>query len=433
MNKFLRYALIILSAFLVSAIILSIPWRFRHDSPIMLYIAFLMDHFGYVPYHNIFDMNMPGTYLAYFLIGKLFGYTDIGVRSADLLVLVALVSMNWFWMRKISPKVAWIGSVLWGLLYLGLGPSMSMQREYLILLPVLSGCLLFSRLWEKPFLRNLAMSFCFGIASTMKPHAAIGVLAFIFLDFINIWQKENHLRGKVSRFLKNTALPVAIGFSLPLAIVMLYLVEKGVAQDFLSMAENYWPLYSHLSGDVGKLSGFYRIIYILQNWRLLGDFAVWLAPASIGSYIALQQPELKTRQREQIIILMGLAICYGVYPIFSGQFWSYHWMLFLFFILQVASLCLIEQPERAGTGYQFYPMVVLFLVIFLTLPLNIFIPGEYVPPPKDGRVDEIVAFLQPKLRAGDTVQPLDWTGGAIHAMLILRAKIATPYQYLRQL
>jgi hypothetical protein len=50
-------------------------------------------------------------------------------------------------------------------------------------------------------------------------------------------------------------------------------------------------------------------------------------------------------------------------------------------------------------------------------------------PPVAGRVDEIASFLQPRLQPGDTVQPLDWTGGALHAMLLARAVTATPYIY----
>ncbi len=52
-----------------------------------------------------------------------------------------------------------------------------------------------------------------------------------------------------------------------------------------------------------------------------------------------------------------------------------------------------------------------------------------MPPPKDGRVDEIAAFLQSNFKPGDLVQPLDWTGGAVHAMLIARAQLATRFVY----
>lgn len=49
------------------------------------------------------------------------------------------------------------------------------------------------------------------------------------------------------------------------------------------------------------------------------------------------------------------------------------------------------------------------------------------PKVKQGRVDAIIEYLQPRLQQGDLVQPLDWTGGAIHAMYILHARLATRY------
>ena len=49
--------------------------------------------------------------------------------------------------------------------------------------------------------------------------------------------------------------------------------------------------------------------------------------------------------------------------------------------------------------------------------------------PKGGRVDEIADWLKSRLLPGDTVQPLDWTGGSIHAMLLAEAKLATRFIY----
>jgi hypothetical protein len=49
--------------------------------------------------------------------------------------------------------------------------------------------------------------------------------------------------------------------------------------------------------------------------------------------------------------------------------------------------------------------------------------------PKHGRVDEIAAFLNENMSENDTVQALDWTGGALHAMLLARAGTATPFLY----
>jgi len=42
---------------------------------------------------------------------------------------------------------------------------------------------------------------------------------------------------------------------------------------------------------------------------------------------------------------------------------------------------------------------------------------------------EIANFLDRKLKDGDTVQPLDWTGGTLLAMLETHSRIATPYVF----
>ena len=56
--------------------------------------------------------------------------------------------------------------------------------------------------------------------------------------------------------------------------------------------------------------------------------------------------------------------------------------------------------------------------------------GLPAPAPKNGRVDEIAAFLRAaNLGPDDRVQPLDWTEGALHGMLNAKAVIASPYIY----
>jgi hypothetical protein len=49
--------------------------------------------------------------------------------------------------------------------------------------------------------------------------------------------------------------------------------------------------------------------------------------------------------------------------------------------------------------------------------------------PTTGRADRVARYLDENLKEGDTVQPLDWTGGALLAMLKTRAHIATPYVF----
>ena len=55
--------------------------------------------------------------------------------------------------------------------------------------------------------------------------------------------------------------------------------------------------------------------------------------------------------------------------------------------------------------------------------------GSEAHAPFGGRVDEIADWLKTRSHPGDTVQPLDWTGGSIHGMLLAKAKLATQFMY----
>lgn len=377
-------------------------------------------------------MNMPGTYLAYSLIGRVFGYSDIGIRIADLMILAVMMVLNWLWMKKISRRAAWFGSVFWGLLYLGFGPTMSLQREYLILIPLLCGLLAFISTTNKSFVRLLGTGFFFGFATIMKPHAGIGLPFLISLEYI--YDKNRH-EGQLTHskyFLFDLMLPVVIGFAIPLFIAWLYLWATGAVNNFFDLVSNYLPLYAQISGSHRTISGLDRIVYLLDHYRDLGGFSIWLAPAAIGSLVALKHFDIGSEQRKRVFSLVGLTISYSIYPVVSGQFWTYHWLPFLFFILQTSSLCLTENILKIKHTDIKIARIVLYIIVLLTIPINNqidFLRGYGYRYLTINRVDEIVAFLKPRLGHDDLVQPLDWTAGAAHAMLILEVRVATPFIY----
>ncbi len=55
--------------------------------------------------------------------------------------------------------------------------------------------------------------------------------------------------------------------------------------------------------------------------------------------------------------------------------------------------------------------------------------GRPMDAPKQGRVDAMAAALRTHVRPGETVQPLDWTSGANHALLLTRTPLATSFLY----
>lgn len=409
--------------------VLSLRWRFQHDSPIFLYMSFLIDHFGMVPYRDILDVNMPGTHAAYFLIGRLSGYSEIGVREVDLAILTAMLTLNWLWLRRVNREAAWCGSVLWGLFYLGMGPDTSLQRDYLVLLPIVAGVLVATDLRRPDIAWRCAVAgVLFGIAATIRPHAVLGLPVVLWFAYWEVRQADVpwcDLRAALRRML----LPAAGGLLAPMVGMLLYLLANGALTPFLDVAANYWPLYSRLTDLHVTISDHERPLYLARLYWLMGGYRALLVPGVLGLVVALRHSDLSPAQKRQAQLLAVLAFCYSLYPVPGGKLWQYHWLPFLFFICQLAALTLAEWRARPA-WLRVASLAVLLLAVWATeMPYSWRGILSEEAPPKEGRVFAIAAFLKTHLRPGDTVQPLDWTGGAAHAMLLARAKLATPFIY----
>jgi uncharacterized peroxidase-related enzyme len=426
-----RACLVALGGLLGVIAVLSLRWRFQHDCPIFLYISFLIDRFGMVPYRDILDVNMPGTHAAYFLIGRLSGYTDLGARLVDLAILTAMSAMSWIWLRRLNREVAWCGAMLWGLIYLGMGPDTSLQRDYLALLPLVAGVFVGNSL-RKPGVawRSALAGVLFGIAGTLRPHAVIGLPVVLWFEYLELREAGaigRDLRAPLLRML----LPAAGGFLVPMLAMVLFLWATGAWAPFLDVAANYWPLYTHLTELHETISREDRPLYLVRQFLLMGGYRALVIPGLLGLVIALRYSGLNRSQKRQALLLATLTLCYSLYPVIGGQFWQYHWLPFLFFVSQLSALALVEWRERSHWIQRGAPFVLLFAIWGTELPYNwrVILSGDELSPPKEGKVDAIATFLQENLRPGDTVQPLDWTGGAAHAMLLAKAKIATPFVY----
>jgi hypothetical protein len=138
-------------------------------------------------------------------------------------------------------------------------------------------------------------------------------------------------------------------------------------------------------------------------------------------------------QNKKTYLLASLALCYAIYPAFSGQFFSYHYIPFVYFIVLLASLSIPTFEPQPSTFMQSVQVLSFVLILVLLRPSTTFIrqlEGKPIVTSTD-RAEEISRFLKKNLDAsrGDTVQPLDWTGGTLLAMLEAHARIATPYVF----
>lgn len=424
--KYLKIIFVILLAILLGVqAAYSLQWPIAHDEAPLFYEAFIMQTEGRVPYRDIYDFQMPGSFAAYSLLGFLSSFSSFRIRVLDIFILAALLTITFFYMRSFGKITAITAGLLFGLKYLQGGPSMSLQREYLLLICIALAVYFYMR-DDLTLKHRLLIGFFFGLAAAIKPHAAVGLIPILLFDITDLTQRSNLT---LLDALKKSILPTLAGFLIPIFMMILWLAATGALIPFLNIAINYWPLYSQIDGQMAINSGSERIPFLLSQFISLNGNGLWLLPALLGIYLS---------QNKKVYLLASLALCYAIYPALSGQFFPYHYIPFIYFIVLLASLSISQtslSTLREHQGSVFYYLLSFFFLL-LTVLINIRPSTAFLRQLDDkpvyiaaSRADELSRFLENNLEAGDTVQPLDWTGGTLLAMLETRTHIATPYVF----
>ncbi|MBL8097987.1 MAG: glycosyltransferase family 39 protein [Anaerolineales bacterium] len=402
----------LLAIFLIVQAIFSLQWPLAHDEAPLFYEAFLMQN-GKIPYKDFFDFQMPGSYIIYYLLGTLSNFGPLRIRILDIIILASIILITYLALKKINKTSAILAGILFALSYLGGGPALSLQREYLILI-FLSLAIFISLQDSLTNNHRFILGLLFGLASTIKPHSAIGLIPIILFDIFP---------PRDSSWFKKTFY-YSIGFLIPILFIIIWLASTNALTPFLAIALNYWNLYSQINGELVILSSTERLSYILNLVWHFGNHGLWLIPAAFAIYL---------NQNKKTYLLASLALCYAIYPAFTGQFFPYHYILFLYFIIILASLAITSHKSQVASlqsPVSNYQLLIFILVILFSIkPSQTFIRQLNNQPivTSSDRAVEIANFLEKNLEEGDVVQPLDWTGGTLLAMLQTRTPIATEY------
>lgn len=393
----------------------SLRWRPELDSPLLLYMAWLWRH-GYVPYRDFFDMNCPGAYALTALVASC-GDSDLALRIADLLWLGGLAAATAALLRPLGRPAMWAAVVLWGLSYLRLGPEMSLQREYLLLLPLALG-LLAARQWQWPshwrgFLGGLGL----GLVITVKPPLLLAAPALVMLAASGARPRRPIIPWGA----------LLAGLLVFPAVAGICLVNSGAWPYFLDLVRGYWPLYTHLSGAHQVMEGAERGRYLLTAWLTFAAlFTTWLPLPLFGSSVLGGLDRADPRRALQRG-LWALAAGGALYPLAGGQFWKYHWLPLTYALSLLAATAFMRAPsDRPQPAWRPWALAACLLVWAVMWARPQWGPAR----PLDGRPDAIAAWLHAHARPGDRVQPLDWTnGGVVQAMGMARVFPATRFLY----
>lgn len=199
-----------LSLLTLSIAFRSLKWTYGLDQQPALFAAYLSDKFGLLPYRDFFYYNLPAVQLLYLVIIKIFGYSYLGTRIADLIYLIVTLTVSFLLFKKISLKAAICGTIVFTIIYF-LGQSyFSLQRDYLLILPIISAILLSMSFRSKLMnTKSFLIGFFCSIPTLIKPHAII-VFPVIFLFHLLINSEEESRIFTLRRILKPSILLLSV-------------------------------------------------------------------------------------------------------------------------------------------------------------------------------------------------------------------------------
>ncbi|MEA5581260.1 hypothetical protein VB620_07895 [Nodularia harveyana UHCC-0300] len=408
------------------------------DQGFMHYIAYLINEHGFVPYRDIFELNMPVSYLFHMAVGKFFGYSDQAFSAVNIAWLTATFAVTWLIMKPFGRVIAFTSCLLFGIVYLRIGSLVMLQRDLIAILPMATALLITTG--RTPLHRNNLINFfngvLFAIAALIKPHLVIGLPAMIIYNCTHSKNRTNSLKTIIKECIIG-GLFALLGFIITLVIPLLWLWKIGAIEAFWNILSSYIPLYGEISGKFTIVESDRTVGYLLYNTfdsLKQSHTGGLLITALLGVGLVLKS-SLSVVKKKLALLLFSLTLLYVVYVVIGGKFWIYHWMPFMYFACLCTPLLLLTSSSFVKLSRT--NIIRFFLFIFLALMLTVH-PIKQILYNREPlwlsgtnyytRVEEIETYLNKNLSLDDKVQPLDWiAGGSVQAMLLSKAVVATPY------
>ncbi len=409
-------------------------WRIVTDTPILHYGAFLIDRYGAVLYRDYFEPNMPLVFMIHLAIGKLFGYGDLAIKLIDSALLLLLMLMMGKLMLGFGRFVALTGAVLFGIVFLGYGPYMIMQRDYLGMFPILLSVMIAVNTVQIKGRAGkvLAIGALFGLSAAIKPLLIIGLPALIiFINWSDMREEAFSLPQRLRRITADHILAL-FAATLVFSIPLIWLWTKGGLGAYWDIVVNFYPLYSQVSPWHQPVTGMEKLVNSALAIQGLAEKGGLLIMAVLGMYLCLNETSQR-EQRRALYFLCAMLLIYFAYTVISAKFYPYHWMPYYMFLALLGGLIFYECAPDRKTGLRvWFPLLVFMFGVMTSLnPAKQFIAqwaGQNAFSAPYEKVDRMADYLRKHLREGDLVQPLgEMVSGSVHAMLIAEAKLATSY------
>lgn len=380
----------------------SLDWPLMWDAPAYHYIAWLMSQ-GAVPYRDIFDQNLPLTYLIHLFVITFIGTGSTAWRFTDLFCLTLIDGFIIAYMKKYGVLATVLAVCLFSAFHLLNGAFHTGERDYFIVVCIAAAFYFLAAALECVYaLHKLALAgFFIGAGIMIKPHVGVLLLLLALTVALSAYKAGRAWLQPVFVFISG-------GLVVPAALII-WLAVTGGLLPFFDLFFNYLPaVYPH----IGK-TPLTKTILIHRVFGVpLVVVALAAAAASLAYFTTHKQIDMR-----RTLLTAGLA--YGLLHHLGqrGAFLYHTYPLYFFIFLITASWIPLLQKLRSRKLYALMLALLLYLsaVYAIKSAQRIISPHHY-------NIDYVVQLMQDLkdfLAPGDTIQTDYYHTGAAHALFLL--------------
>lgn len=408
----------------------SLSWEYSRDTPLLNYVGWLIWEHGYAPYRDVFETSMPGTLGFHALVSGLGFAGDVAFILLAIIIVVSFAVLGALAILPFGLAGSLMAAPLIVCAMFLMGPGWILKIDMVALLPISAALCLAVWQWPRGILwRQFWIGLLFAIAGTMKPHLMLGAPVVVLAAYaIEHW--TGHWRALPLGKLGAQIAISLVGFAVPMALVAFWLVSAGAWDRFVFVLTDYLPLHLEKTEWQEFVTAEEKRRHTLAMMRRFGNNYPLVPLAGLALLLGAWRWRSLTSQ--QVILLSALCLLagiYGVAPGLGGQFYVYYYFPFFFFSMLLIGVfvSLVESSAwRKGVKAAAVVGVAAALALF---GARFFHPSLLFGDQQLKTVAELEQALVRWLPEEGRVQPIDWTSGAVHAMLRQDVLPSTPYLY----
>ncbi|HEX4138479.1 MAG TPA: glycosyltransferase family 39 protein [Bryobacteraceae bacterium] len=265
-------------------------------------------------YRDYWDFKPPGIFFLYFLGGRIFGFTDLGMHLLELVILVSFAVIAFLCLRdRIGLRAAWLGAFLAVLFYYGISDESDLGNvEGLACLPAsIAAFLLLSP--RSPW-RIAIAGLAAGLLILLKPFYGLLGVAFWAVFF---------LAGRSESRRISTWLILLAAAAVPIFLTILWFLQRGALPDLINAVIRTPNEAKFIVNPMTRIPWLkLSIEYFLKGIRCL---LILLIPAAWAVY--------ERRNRATMVAVAFFLSWMGAGTIAIllqfQSWWRFHWLLIL--------------------------------------------------------------------------------------------------------